>query len=90
MRGLVPRIYVCFAGDDVDSRDKTGHDGDAGSRARTDEGSHMRSVGHRSGRNGKIRLRQISIFISRLKLIWPVQSLGQKYSSFVFSEFMVE
>jgi hypothetical protein len=35
-------------------------------------------------------LRQIAIFISRLKLIWPVQSLGQKYSSFVFSEFMIE
>ena len=34
-------------------------------------------------------VRQNTIFFCSLKLIWPVQSLREKYSSFVFSEFVI-
>ncbi|UFZ07606.1 hypothetical protein LQG66_15415 [Bradyrhizobium ontarionense] len=35
------------------------------------------------------RMRQTTNFANPFKLIWPVQSLGEKYSAFVFSENVV-
>jgi hypothetical protein len=37
-----------------------------------------------------IRLREKSNFASRSNLIWAVQSLAQKYCSFVFSEIVID